>query len=180
MIYTYKEVKEKYKDNYNINKAIKNKELYKLEKGIYSDKRNVNPVIIYSKKYPNSVITMDSAFFYYNLTDTIPEKVSLATNRNCDTILNDEIIQYFLSKDNLSPGKTIVVLEGEKVNMYDKERLLIELIRRRNKVPYDYYKEIINNYRKISEELDMRKIEDYLSLYKNDYSLSKVLLREVF
>lgn len=32
MIYNYKEIKEKYKNNYKIEKAIKNGEIYKIEK----------------------------------------------------------------------------------------------------------------------------------------------------
>ena len=64
--------------------------------------------------------------------------------------------------------------------MYDKERLLIELIRKRRQIPFDYYKEIIANYREIVDELDMYKIEQYLSLFKNDLNLSETLQREVF
>ena len=64
--------------------------------------------------------------------------------------------------------------------MYDKERLLVELIRKRKQIPFDYYKEIIANYRRISNVLDMYKIEEYLSLYKNDANLSEALIREVF
>ena len=41
-------------------------------------------------------------------------------------------------------------------------------------------KEIINNYREIKDELDMYKIEEYVSLFKNDVSLYDILQREVF
>ena len=58
--------------------------------------------------------------------------------------------------------------------------MLVELIRKKNIIPFDYYKEIISNYRKISDDLDMYKIDEYLSLYKNDVNLSDVLMREVF
>ena len=64
--------------------------------------------------------------------------------------------------------------------MYDKERLLIELIRKRASIPFDYYKEIILNYRYISEELDMYKIEEYVSLFKNEVNLFDIIQREVF
>jgi hypothetical protein len=80
----------------------------------------------------------------------------------------------------LKQGQVIVDIDGEKANMYDRERLLVELIRKRKQIPFDYYKEIISNYRKISDDLDMYKIEEYLSLYKNDVNLSDVLIREVF
>jgi len=180
MIYNYKEIVKIYKNDYNLKKAINKKEIYKLEKGIYSNKKIVSPLIIYSKKYPNAVITMDSAFYYYNLTDVIPNKVYLATDRNSDKINNSKIVQSFVAKSILNEGKVTLEEDGEKINIYDRERLLIELIRKKKQIPFDYYKEIISNYRAIVDELDMYKIEEYLALFKNDLNLSNILQMEVF
>lgn len=180
MIYNYKEIIEIYKDDYNLKKGLSKNEIYKLDKGIYSKKKIVSPLVIYSKKYPNAVITMDSAFYYYNLTDVIPNKVYLATDRNSDKINNSKIVQSFVSKSILKEGKVTLEEDGEKINIYDKERLLIELIRKKNRIPFDYYKEIISSYRAIVDELDMYKIEHYLSLFKNDLKLSNILQMEVF
>ena len=58
--------------------------------------------------------------------------------------------------------------------------MLVELIRKRNIIPFDYYKEIINNYRKKKDELDIYKIEEYISYYKNEKVLYDTLMREVF
>lgn len=180
MIYSSKEVLKRYKTRYNLSKAIKNKEIFKLDHGIYSDMELVNPVIIASKKYSNAIITMDSAFYYYDLTDVIPNKTFIATNRNSNTIKNKNIVQVWVSKEKLNQGKETVLIDGEEVNMYNKERILVELIRKRNQISFDYYKEIISNYRKIANELDMYKIEEYIALYKNECNLGNVLLREVF
>lgn len=180
MVYTYKEIIEKYKDDYNIRKALKNKELYKVEKGIYSDSKYANPLIVYSKKYPNAVITMDNAYYYYNLTDVIPNKVYLDTLNNSHSIKNEKVVQSFSSEEILNIGKCIVKVENQEVYMYDKERMLIELIRKRNKIPFDYYKEIIASYRDIADDLDMYKIEEYLSFFKNDMNIFDVMQREVF
>lgn len=91
MVYIYKEIIKKYRDDYNIRKALKDKHLYKVEKGIYYDSKYANPLIIYSKKYPNAVVTMDSAFYYYNLTDVILNKVYLDTPKNCRAIKKQNI-----------------------------------------------------------------------------------------
>ena len=180
MICNYNEMIEIYKTDYKIKKAIKNGEIFKLDIGIYSDKKIINPLIIYSKKYPSTIATMNTAFYYYNLTDVIPSKVYLATPSNYRKISNNKIKQIFVPNENLHQGKVEILIDGEKVNMYDKERVLIELIRKRNRTPFDYYKEIIANYREIADTLDMYKIEEYLSLYKNDVNLSDILMREVF
>ena len=137
-------------------------------------------MLIATKKYPNAIVTMDSAFYYYNLTDVIPSKVHLATNRNSNYIKNEKIVQIFMAKEILNYGKTSVIIEGIAINMYDKERLLVELIRKRAKISFDYYKEIISNYRNIVDELDMYKIEKYISLFKNGENLFDILQKEVF
>ena len=180
MIYSGKEAIEKYDTRYNLSKALKNKEIFRLEHGIYSDKDLVNPMIIASKKYSSAIITMDSAFYYYDLTDVIPKKTFIATNRNSNIIHDSNIVQIRIPKEKLNQGKEVVLIDGEKVKMYNRERLLVELIRKRNQIPFDYYKELISNYRKIVDDLDMRKIEEYLSLYKNESNIADVLLREVF
>lgn len=74
MIFLYKELIKKYKSDYEIKKLIKEGKIFKIEKGVYSDKKDVNYLQIISKKYPNAIFTMDSAFYYHNLTDVIPEK----------------------------------------------------------------------------------------------------------
>ena len=85
-----------------------------------------------------------------------------------------------MSKDILYQGKVNVQTNDGVINIYDRERLLIELIRKKKQIPFDYYKEIISNYRALVDELDMYKIEEYLTLFKNDMSLSNILQMEVF
>ena len=97
MLYRTNEILKKYKTNIELEKAIKNKKIFKIDHGIYSDKEIVDPMILFSKKYENSIITMDTAFYFYNLTDIIPDKVYLATNRNSNTIKREKSIFLIFS-----------------------------------------------------------------------------------
>ena len=92
MIYTHKELINKYKSNYQITKAIQNGELYKVE-DVYSDKKNVHYLEIFRKKYPNAIITSDTAYYYHNLTDVIPRKICVATERTSVRIRDTRIQQ---------------------------------------------------------------------------------------
>jgi len=179
MVYTYKELLGTLKIRNNINKKLKNKELFLIEKGIYSDSKVNDPLIIYSKKYHNSIITFDNAFYYYGLTDVTPSKYYLATKQKARPIKNDKIVQIFTTDEFLNLGKVEVFIDGNKVNMYNKERLLIELIRRRKQIPLDYYKEIINNYRKIIYDLSMKKIEEYASHFSTENHILETIQLEV-
>ena len=180
MLLTYKDVLKKFKNDYGIKKEIGNHRLYKIARGMYSDKKNIDSALIYSKKYNNAIVTMDSAFYYYNLTDVIPDKTYLAVPNNTHIKKEKNIVFNYIDGKIINEGKINAEIYNEKINIYDKERLLIELIRKRNKIPFDYYKEIINNYRKISNTLDIRKLEKYISLFNNSNSISDTLVREVF
>ena len=125
VILLYKNLIEQYKSDYEIKKLIKEGILIKVEKGIYSDTNNVNYLEILTKKYPNALYTMDSAFYYHNLTDVIPDKEHLALRRDSTKIKDDRIkIRYY--QDNLFDiGKSILKVNNIDIQIYDKERMLI-------------------------------------------------------
>jgi len=180
MLYTRNEIKTKYGNNYQIEIALKKRDIYKVAKGLYSDKEFVSDLEIISKKYPNAIFTLNSAFYSYDLTDVIPEKEYLATKRNALRIKDDNINQVFVKDELFELGKIQIEVENVLVNIYDKERMLIELIRNKKSFGYDYYKEIISNYRKISNDLNIRKIEEYISVFPTEEHIFDVIRSEVF
>lgn len=180
MLYNYNEILEKYKCDYNVKKAIDNNELFKIEKGLYSDKSNINYLSIIFKKYPSAVISGHYAYYCYNLTDIIPRKITVCTNRNSTRIHSDKIKQIRMQDGLYELGITTIEYQGVIINIYDKERLLIELARNKNKMGYDLYKEIIANYREIANSINMRKIEEYLTHFINGDKILEILQDEVF
>ena len=180
MVYTHKELKEKYGSDYQIQKAVKNGHLYKIESGIYADKQNNHYLEIFVKKYPNAIISGDSAYYYHNLTDVIPRKIFMTTDRTSGRFRDSNIIQSYATSNFLSLGKTNIEYEGVSINIYDRERMLLELIKNKNSTPYDYYKEIISNYRKIKDQLDVYKIQSYAMTYFNGDKLMTIIQDEVF
>lgn len=180
MLFSHKELKEKFKDNYAIQKLVEEKALFKVCRGIYSDARNVKYLEVISKKYPNAIFTMDSAFFYHGLTDVIPKKEYLALRRDSTKINHADIeVVYYVSK-LFEIGRTTLEVDGVTIAIYDKERMLIELIRNRKSMGFDYYKEIIGNYREKREELDMANMADYIGRFPTEEHLYDVMMREVF
>lgn len=45
---------------------------------------------------------------------------------------------------------------------------------------FDYYKEIISNYRKLVNDLHLNKIEEYIELFPNEEHIYEILQKEVF
>jgi len=169
-----------FKSDYQIKKAIVDKKIYKIEKGIYSNNHFVHPLEIIIKKYPYAIFTMDSAFYFLGLTDVIPDKMYLAVKRNSTKISNHNIIQIFVSEKFHEIGKTQIEFEGITLNIYGMERMLIELVRNKKKIAFDYYKEVINSYRKIAADLDVVNIEDFSKQFDTEDYIFRTIQEEVF
>lgn len=180
MIYTYKQCLEKYGSDYQINKAIKRELLFKIEKGIYADTPIVSTFEIIVTKYPNAIFTLDSAFYYHNLTDVIPEEYWIATNKSSRELRDKRIKQIFIDSKLLNIGVVTAHKKNITYRIYDKERMLIELLRYKNKLPYDYYKEILSTYRDIIQDLDIERIQKHAKEFPCSKKLSLALEKEVF
>ncbi len=179
MVLTYQECMDKYGSDYKIKKEIGNGNLFMKEKGIYSTKRNASEIDVIMRKYSKTVCTGKSAFYYHSLTDVIPDHYYLATRRTYTRINDPRIIQSFMKDEIFDAGITEVQYNNSSIRIYDKERMLIELMRFKSKMPMDYYKEIIGNYRKISFELDFGIVEDYSVMFKSGAKLMNMIQMEV-
>lgn len=181
MLLNTQECLEKYGSYYAIKRAVASGRLRKLEIGIYSDENEYVPAEqIIRKKFPSAVFTMESAFFYHRLSDFVPETYSLATAARTTALADKRVKQYFVPAGTLEIGKMELVTVGGKIMVYDLERMLIELMRYRNKLPYDYYKEVLGNYRANLDRLYPAKLDDYLVAFPKRDAISRYLDQEVF
>ena len=172
MIYTTKELLEKGETEYSIRNKLTSHSLYLIDRGIYSD--DPNPYIdeaFMSKKYPNAVFTDISAFYFYNLTDHIPDGFYLATAQHSFPIKREDVIQSYQDSAFFAIGRTTSESENGSIIIYDLERTLIELIRLKEKYPPELYYEVLNSFRKIKQKLDFYKINEYTKCFKNGSSL---------
>lgn len=174
-----KEALKKYGSDYQIKKQINNGTLHQLDKGIYSESSDVPEIATVSFRYPNAILTMKSAFYFYGLTDVIPDEYDLATSRNAPKIKGKNIHQYFISDDFLTVGIKEVNYNGYTIHIYSMERMLIELLRYKTKLPFDYYKEILLNYRKRLPALNIQQIQDYALASPNSNKVCERLQMEV-
>lgn len=104
MFLNYKDCLDKYTTDYLLNIALQNKELYKVEKGIYSDSPDWSAFALISFKHKNIVFTMHSAFFYQGVTSCVPEKFCIGTERNTAKIKAPTVKQFFYPEEPLQLG----------------------------------------------------------------------------
>lgn len=181
MLYRYSELLKS--SNFNSDKKIKDalneNKIFKLDCGFYSERNDYSELEFISKKYCNAIFNSDSAYFYQGLTDNIPTKYYISTKKKARKITNNKIVQTFMEDKYFDIGLTEIYYNNVKIRIYDKERLLIELIRNKNNISYDMYKEIIGNYRQIIDSLNLLKLQTYLKKFNNGGKYLKMIQEEV-
>lgn len=178
-MYTQGECIEKYGSKYNIGKVMEEGALYRVDRGIYSEKEHVPELAILSFKYPKAIVTMRTAWFVHGLTDVAPDEYDFATDRDAAKMTDKRIKQYFYPKEILTNGVEEIDYQGYAIKIYSKERMLVELIRYKSKLPFDYYKEIVLSFRRILPQLDIRRVEDYAMVSPKKNLIMETLQLEV-
>ena len=179
MLMTTEECLARYGSFYRIAQAVRKGQLRKLAHGIYLDGKRYRDVELLLKKYPKAVVTMLSAYYYYGLTDNVPDKIHLAVERNGTKIRDSSVVEYFVPNGTGEIGVVNTEIDGIFLRIFDKERLLIETMRMHTKMPPDLYHEVIGNYRKNADALYPAKMEDYLEAFPKKTVIFEAIKREV-
>lgn len=180
MLLTYRDCRERFGKPYQIDGAVADGRLRKIEPGIYSDGGNPSELAVIQFKYPKGILAFESAYLYYDLTDSIPERYALATPANATAIRDPRVKQYYVPTRIYGLGITEIARGGDRIRVYDRERVLVDTARMKNLMAVDLYKEVIGNFRKRIAELDPTKIADYLEQFPKRSMIERIIDEEVF
>ncbi len=169
MIYTYQELLKIYGNQRQVANAVKAGKFFLISRGIYSDEfHQITPEYI-AKRYPSVIFTGQTAFYHYGYTTDAGSTYDVACKLGTTRIKHPMIHQTYQTSSIFDVGKTQI----NGMNFYDKERMLIELVRGKSSFSYDYYKEVLDGFRKDSKQIDLYKVSQYVKRFKNRNSLIK-------
>lgn len=182
MIYSYSDIIRVEKNERRARKAIASLRYVKIAPGLYSDeagKENYLGLIV--RRYKNVTVTMQSAFEYYDLTDVNYDKYTIAFPHGSRKVDDTRIKQYFIGREIYDIGRIKVEKNGVSFYIYNKERMLIELIRNKKKLPFDYYKEVVNSYRLLLRdgELDTSLLLKYAKAFSNGNNIIETIMEVI-
>lgn len=186
MLYNYKEALKLYGSDYKLKKGITNKEIYLVEKGIYSDnKNNFDIYELLLKKYPTSFLVKESAFYKIGFIKDEPTEIHLGTNRNAVRIRDIRVKQHFYSNFDKTYNEeyyvsrilscanimTYVTENGNEIRILSLNALLYDLIRTRKEVTKEFFEEIVYKYRtcEFIENINRMDFEENL-IIENKYA----------
>lgn len=179
MLYTFSDSTRRFGSQYLTELAVREGQLYKLEAGVYSDTGKESELEVIQFKYPKAVMTFESAYFYHDLTDMIPDHYSMATASNASAIKDARVKQYYVPAALLQIGISEVVYNGDKVRVYGLERLLVETARMKSKLPSDLYREVISSFRKRIPQMDLEAVADMIVRFPKREMIERIISEEV-
>ena len=103
----------------------------------------------------------------------------LTTKREDSRIKDKRVKQSFVNDDLYDIGKCLIEYQSVKIPIYSRERLLVDLIQFRGRIPFDYYKDVIGNYRRIINDMDFFSMEDYAEKVKGGKKIMDAIQLEV-
>ena len=124
----------------------------KIRRGYYQwvDNDNFSEAVTISKLFPDGILCMDTALRHYGYSDRTPAEWHIAvnkfSNRTRFKIDYPFVKPYFVAPDVLEIGLCEQEIDGNKVRMYDKERVICDCLRYRNKMDKEIFNKAIQGY----------------------------------
>lgn len=180
MLLTYREAIDELGSRHYLRKAVTEGRLHPAGRGLYSTDAPSDPLAAVAKRYPGGVLTGWTALYVHGLVDAPPERIDLATPRGGTKIADPSVRQHFVPAEWLGVGRSQKSVDGVELAVYDRERMLLELMRTRNKLPYDLYREAVASFRRRADDLDIYRLQDYAEHMPRGEAHLNRALEEVF
>ncbi|MFU0800765.1 MAG: Transcriptional regulator, AbiEi antitoxin, Type IV TA system [Xylanivirga thermophila] len=124
--------------------------------------------VIIARLFPESIIFLESALFYYGYTDRIPSSWQIAVNKNSSKLqynINYPLIKpYYLEPKFIEIGIDIIEIEGVEIRIYDRDRTICDVLRYETKLEEEVFTNAIKKYIKDPKK-NVRNIFEYAEIF---------------
>ena len=138
-----------YKD---IQSLIEQGIIEKVRYGYYQwiDSENLSEASTVTRLFPDAVLCMDTALFYYRYSDRVPLAWHLAVSKDSGKsrfkIDYPFVKPYFVEPSILELGAIDGEMDGNPVRIYDKERTVCDCLRYSGKMDQEIFNNAIRRY----------------------------------
>ena len=133
-------------------KLIAEGHVEKIRRGYYQwiDNEDFSEVKTVIRLFPDAILCMDTALRYYGYSDRTPSDWHLAVSKDSGKsrfkIDYPFVKPYYMEPTMLEIGLTSGTMDGHTVRIYDKDRLICDCLRYRNKMDKEIFNKAIQKY----------------------------------
>lgn len=127
-------------------------------------------VVIISRLFPDGILCMETALFYYGYSDRNPAEWNIAIDKNASRqrtrIDYPSIKAYRLEPALLSIGVTRGEINFTDVRIYDRDRTICDVLRNMNKMDKEIFNKAIQGYYDFVDAEDENDFNAYIAKCK--------------
>lgn len=124
----------------------------KIKRGYYHwiESYGKDEIVIINRLFPDGVLCMDTALFYYKYSDRTPAEWHITIDKNTSrqrTQVEHPLIKaYRVESELLTLGETEGKIDSQKVRIYDRDRTICDVMRNMNKMDKEIFSTAIQGY----------------------------------
>ena len=124
----------------------------KIKRGYYHwiESYGKDEIVIINRLFPDGVLCMDTALFYYKYSDRTPAEWHITIDKNTSrqrTQVEYPLIKAYRVESELLPfGETNGEIDSQKVRIYDRDRTICDVLRNMNKMDKEIFSKAIQGY----------------------------------
>ena len=124
----------------------------KIKRGYYHwiESYGKDEIVIINRLFPDGVLCMDTALFYYKYSDRTPAEWHITIDKNTSrqrTQVEHPLIKAYRVESELLPlGETEGEIDSQKVRIYDRDRTICDVLRNMNKMDKEIFNKAIQGY----------------------------------
>lgn len=107
-------------------------------------------VVIINRLFPDAVLCMETALFYYKYSDRNPAEWSFAIDRNVSKLRTNIdypfIRAYRIESELVTLGETTGEIDFIKVRIYDRDRTICDVLKNMSKMDKEIFNKAIQGY----------------------------------
>ena len=152
-----------------IKKLLENGEIIRIKRGFYELSDSIYPEeVVIARLFPNSVIFLESALMNYDYTDRIPVAWQIAVDRDSEKtqyqIDYPQINVFYMEPKLLEVGVDIIQIEGVDVKIFNRDRIICDVLRYENKLEREVFSNAIQRYVK-DPKINIRRLIEYSEIF---------------
>ena len=124
----------------------------KLKQGYYHlvDEHDTSEINIIKRIFPDAILCMNTALFYYGYSNRTPSEWHLAVSKDISKYkikIDYPFVKIYLFEPHLLEiGLTEIEIEGNIVRIYDKDRIICDCLRYMGKMDKEVFNKAIQKY----------------------------------
>jgi len=136
----------------DVSKSLEAGDVIRIKRGYYqlANIDEPNEAAVITKLFPEAVFCMDTALFHYGYSDRTPLGWHFAVKRNISksrlNLTYPPIIPYYIDDKYLDIGITSTEISGIQVKIYDRERVICDCLKHKNKMDSEMFGKSLQAY----------------------------------